>query len=139
MEGSGVDMQIELESISTVDYGRAYLSPSMPRGLQQKGSNKMPLSTDLVQPRGPGHNKMPVKPVQKMPPTRSPRILPLLNDSEVRKIHAWARRDYDAVYDLDPLIDEIEADNAVAIFAHLPLKKDVEDHILTFVKRVDEN
>jgi hypothetical protein len=82
---------------------------------------------------------MPVKPVQKMPPTRSPRILPLLNDSEVRKIHAWARRDYDAVYDLDPLIDEIEADNAVAIFAHLPLKKDVEDHILTFVKRVDEN
>jgi hypothetical protein len=90
----------------------------MPLVLQHRGVNKMPLVV-LVQYRGRGQNKMPVKPV--------------------RKIHAWSQCRFDAVYDLDPLIDENEADNAVAAFAHLPFKKDVEHHILTFLKRVDAN
>jgi hypothetical protein len=46
-------------------------------------------------------------------------------------------RDHDAVYDLDPMIEAMEADNAVAAFQHLPIKADVEHHILTFVKRTD--
>ena len=31
-------------------------------------------------------------------------------------MHARAQRDHDAVYDLDPLIEEMEADNAVPQF-----------------------
>jgi hypothetical protein len=88
----------------------------MPLALQQTGPSK-PLAL-LVQQRGRGHNKMPLKPV--------------------RKKHDLIR-DFDAVYDLDPVIDEMEAQNAVAAFKHLPLTKDVEHNILTFVKRIDGN
>jgi hypothetical protein len=105
----------------------------MPLVLQHRGPNKKPLNV-LVQYRGQGHNKMPVKPVQKIP-----QILPLLDGNQVRTIHAWNQRDHDAVYDLDPLIDAMEAENAVAAFEHLPVTSDVEHHILTFMKRSDGN
>jgi hypothetical protein len=78
-----------------------------------------------------GLNKKPLKPVQKIPQT-----LPLPDGSHVAKIHAFSQRDHDAVYDLDPLIDAM---NAVEAFEHLSFMKDVEHHILTFVKQTDGN
>ena len=50
-------------SLAQVHGERAFLSPTMPLVLQQRGPNKKPEEV-LVQHRGKGHNKMPVKPVR---------------------------------------------------------------------------
>jgi hypothetical protein len=146
-----------------VDARFRHLELHMPLVLQQRGPNKMPRA---VQARGPGCNKMAGKQVDPQA-HKAPQLRPIVDASRVRQIHDWNRRNYDAIEDLDPLIDEMEAGNAVTIdwnrrnydaiedldplidemeagnaaaaFVHLPLQKDVEQHILTFVARGDAN